>query len=61
MRCQAVLYIGDDYGDNRATIRCDLQAPHEGQQHEERFKRGESEVAIFWGHDEREEGEEPNE
>lgn len=55
-RCNARLYIADDYGDNRATIRCQLDPEHEGQ-HKEEFKRGGKPVLIYWEVDERKEEE----
>lgn len=60
MRCQAVLYIGDDYGDNHATMRCQLKAGHDDM-HQETFKRDGSPVLVLWMRDEREDGEGPNE
>lgn len=51
--CNAHLYIADDYGDNRATIRCQLPKGHDGE-HREVFERGSSgEVVIRWQKDER--------
>lgn len=29
--CKAELHIGDDFGDNRATMICELQKGHEGK------------------------------
>lgn len=52
--CNAHLYIGDDYGDNHATIRCSLEKGHKGL-HQEKFKRGDDEITITWREDEREE------
>ncbi len=50
--CNARLYIGDNFGDNHATIRCGLQKGHPGI-HNEKFKRGSgNEVFISWTHDE---------
>lgn len=51
--CNARLYIGDDYGDNEATMRCKLPAGHEGR-HEKHFTRstflppGSQTVIITW-------------
>lgn len=51
--CNAWLELADDYGDNEATIRCQLPAGHEGP-HQEKFKRTSSgEVFITWERDER--------
>lgn len=52
MDCKAELHIADDYGDNHATMRCQLQEGHEGP-HEERFERN-GEVVLTWVCDERE-------
>ena len=35
MKCKAVMTIYDDYGDNHATIRCQLEFGHEGHHQEE--------------------------
>jgi len=51
--CNARLYIGDDYGDNRATMRCQLSEGHEGK-HEEKYDHNEGEVVIQWDGDDRE-------
>lgn len=51
--CNAKLYIGDDYGDNHATMRCQLPVGHEGE-HKEVFQRGGEPVTITWGVDESE-------
>lgn len=53
--CNAHLYIADDFGDNHATMRCQLQEGHTGP-HQESFTRishGENRVLIQWGRDER--------
>jgi len=51
--CNARLFIGDDYGDNTSTMRCQLPPNHCGP-HRERFIRESSgEVIIFWERDER--------
>lgn len=50
--CNAHLYICDDYGDNEATICCQLPEGHEGT-HCEWFYRGEGKVVISWEKDER--------
>lgn len=50
--CNAHLYIGDNYGDNSATIRCQLACDHEGP-HQEQFERGGGTVTITWVADER--------
>ena len=49
--CNAHLYIGDDYGDNTATMRCQLPEGHEGRHHE-RFERQGEPVDVYWGVDE---------
>lgn len=48
--CNARLFIGDDYGDNAATMRCDLALGHDGK-HREKNDRFE----VTWEVDEREE------
>ena len=60
--CNARLYIGDDYGDNHATMRCQLPEGHDGP-HQEQFKRegGKQQVTITWTLDEREFEEEEEE
>jgi hypothetical protein len=54
--CNSHLYIGDNFGDNHATIRCQLPSGHEGP-HTEWFYRGDGKVVITWEKDEREEAE----
>lgn len=50
--CNARLYIVDDYGDNEATIRCQLPGGHDGP-HEERSERpGGQRIVITWDVDE---------
>jgi len=54
--CRATLVLGDDYGDNSATFRCDLPLGHEGN-HVETFHResrtGEkTPVTVTWVEDE---------
>lgn len=49
--CNAHLYIADDWGDNTATIRCQLEKGHSGL-HRESFRR-EGKVIIEWEVDER--------
>lgn len=51
--CNAHLYIGDDYGDNVATMRCQLPKGHDGP-HKEIFNRRGSAVTVTWCVDERE-------
>ena len=51
-RCGAVIFIGDDYGDNSATVICQLPEGHEGY-HCEKFMRGENSNFILWKKDER--------
>lgn len=55
-QCNARLYIGDDYGDNTATMRCQLAPDHQGP-HTESFTREEEDeggfVCITWERDER--------
>lgn len=50
--CNARLYIGDNYGDNHATVRCSLEPGHDGT-HKEEFLRQDKPVTITWWLDER--------
>ena len=50
--CNAHLYIGDNYGDNHATMRCQLPQGHEGY-HKEVFRQGTA--IVTWEKDETEE------
>jgi hypothetical protein len=52
--CNARTYIGDNFGDNHGTMRCQLPKGHEGK-HEETFKSdyppdtlGAHEVTVSW-------------
>lgn len=49
MICNAVLYISDDFGDNKATMSCQLESGHAGL-HLEDFGRG----VVTWKEDESE-------
>lgn len=56
--CKAELHIADDYGDNHATMHCDLEDGHSGP-HIERFRlgigeRGAHDVQVEWFGDDRE-------
>ena len=51
--CNARLHIGDDYGDNCATMRCGLSPGHEGLHREEHGETG-NPVVVTWVKDERE-------
>jgi hypothetical protein len=48
--CKAKLFIGDDYGDNTATMRCQLPGGHDGP-HLESFIR-DGKISITWEKDE---------
>ena len=50
--CNARLFIGDNYGDGTATMRCQRAPGHEGL-HQEQFKRTGGPVTITWTGDER--------
>ena len=50
--CNARLFIGDNYGDGTATMRCQLAPGHEGL-HREEFSREGGPVTITWTADER--------
>lgn len=59
-QCNARLYIADDYGDNRCTMRCMLPKGHEGRHREEYDAFGDNHVVVEWDYDERR-GDEPEE
>ena len=50
-QCNARLEIADDYGDNCATMRCQLSLGHEGP-HQEKFDR-DGPVIVTWVSDDR--------
>jgi len=50
-QCNAHCYIADDYGDNHATIRCQLVPNHKGR-HKEISREGK--LIIEWEEDETE-------
>lgn len=54
--CNARLFIGDNYGDNHATMRCQLKPGHDGQ-HCETYHQGwrGGTVTVCWERDERDE------
>ncbi|MFA5132610.1 MAG: hypothetical protein WC444_04810 [Candidatus Paceibacterota bacterium] len=59
MKCSATLRLGDDYGDNTSTFRCQLEEGHQGP-HQEVFKHTgvsgkEGKVVVTWEEDEGEE------
>ncbi len=59
MTCKAELHIGDDYGDNQATMHCQLEEGHAGK-HRECFRTDidtpdARNVMIEWEGDDREE------
>lgn len=45
--CNAHLYIGDDFGDNYATMRCQLPLGHSGP-HREEFREGKAKAQVEW-------------
>lgn len=55
-KCNARLFLGDDWGDNRCTMKCQLPVGHGGR-HREKFDRGEdgspAPVEVLWLKDER--------
>ncbi len=53
--CNARLFIGDNYGDNHVTMRCQLELGHEGE-HQEQYGRDPQRVTINWVIDDRTEG-----
>jgi len=53
--CNARLFIGDDYGDNCVTMRCQLNLGHSGA-HQEKYgpsRPDGQEVTVLWKNDER--------
>jgi len=52
--CNARLFIGDNFNDNHATMRCQLELGHSGM-HEEKYGREPQRVIVQWEVDEREE------
>lgn len=50
--CNARLFIGDNFGDGTATMRCQLMSGHAGL-HQEQFQRTGGPVTITWTADER--------
>jgi len=52
-QCNARLTIGDDYGDNHATMRCQLAPGHEGKHRENYQSRISGQVTIEWEHDDK--------
>ena len=51
--CNARLSIGDNFGDNHATMVCQLDPLHEGP-HQEKYKSNSAgQVVITWEKDER--------
>jgi len=50
--CNARLRIADDYGDNCATMRCQLEPGHDGL-HREIFQRPDGPVTVTWHGDAR--------
>jgi hypothetical protein len=58
-KCNARLFIGDNFGDNHATMRCSREPGHEGKHRERYTARGAGEVSVEWDRDEREQDDEP--
>lgn len=52
-KCGAELHIGDDFSDNHATMRCQLERRHDGP-HRETYQRDDMPVVITWHTDDRE-------
>jgi hypothetical protein len=46
-QCNARMFLGDDYGDNDATFRCQLPVGHEGP-HQEKFERKQMAPTDIW-------------
>ncbi len=51
-QCNAHLYIGDNFHDNHATMRCQLMPGHTGFHREDYGDEGES-VTVTWEKDHR--------
>ena len=49
--CNARLYIADNFGDNHATMRCQLPEGHEGQHRESFTKMDEGACIVQWERD----------
>jgi len=47
-RCEATLEIGDDYGDNHATMHCQLSAKHDGPHQEKYIADSSQDVTVTW-------------
>lgn len=58
--CNAHLYIGDNFGDNHATMRCKLPKGHEGE-HKEEYLSGGEPVVVIWLENERDYKDNPEE
>lgn len=52
--CKAELHIGDDYGDNIATMHCQLPEGHEGDHCEKYSPYGNRHVVVTWNGDDAE-------
>jgi hypothetical protein len=50
-KCNARLFLGDDYGDNTCTIKCQLKLKHK-LPHKEEFQREGRPITITWYVDE---------
>ena len=55
-QCNAHCYIADNYGDNHATMRCQLPKGHEGLHQEAFTKHDAGQCILTWTHDERADG-----
>lgn len=51
--CNAHLYIADDFGDNHATMRCQLEEGHKGIHQEEYTSDRSGVVIVQWDNNER--------
>lgn len=47
-KCNAHLHIADNFGDNHATMRCQLPAGHSGLHQEKYLLYGEHNVTVTW-------------
>jgi len=50
--CNARLYVGDTFGDNHSTFRCQLKPGHEGRHQEKHGEAAGNPVEVTWKMDE---------
>lgn len=52
--CNILLKIGDDYGDNECTMRCQEPNSHRGLHQEQYKSQGNGQVTVTWEHEDKE-------